>query len=366
MSFYSIILSKSHPFFISFLFFYAIISLMKKEMTRPAMKVADTKITDSDMMYFSLGIDTQEFILPSVRDDYRTDKRAIELVQAVKAGINLQGRDFSGVNLKGADISGACLKGANLSGAIFYKTTAKDCDFEGADFTEAYMEEVDFEGSDFTGANWNKIYARKLNLKNTAIDEKDLKKLTALEFLIQQIEAGNIDIRFLSKADLLHLDLRRLDLTKVDLKGIDLSAFDLEGVNLRGVYIDPNRLLSLEGLLHYYREVEKMDAKAIKTATLKFAQTKKKELQEYAKKELENADKRVYTPQNELFRPPLKDDRIPQIVYEPYIDEEQIVHSKSQQTDTNQDTDTDETGANEPKRITGQPKTTKSNLKNRN
>ena len=84
------------------------------------------------------------------------------------------------------------------------------------------------------------------------------------------------------------------------------------------------------------------------------------------KKELENADKRVYTPQNELFRPPLKDDRIPQIVYEPYIDEEQIVHSKSQQTDTNQDTDTDETGANEPKRITGQPKTTKSNLKNRN
>lgn len=339
---------------------------MKKELTRPAMKVADTKITDSDMMYFSLGIDTQEFILPSVRDDYRSDKRAVELVQAVKAGIDLQGRDFSGINLKGADISGACLKGANLSGAVFYKTTAKNCDFEGADFTEAYLEEVDFEGSDFTGADWSRIYARKLNLKNTAIDEKELKKLTALKFLINQIEAGNIDIRFLSKADLLHLDLRRLDLTKVDLKGIDLSAFVLEGVNLRGVYIDPNRLLSLEGLLHYYREVEKMDAKAIKTATLKFAQAKKKELQEYAKKEQENADKNIYTPKNELYRPPLKDDRIPEIVYVP--DEEQVQKTTltNEQTDTNQDTDTDETGANEPKRITGQPKTTKSNLKNRN
>lgn len=339
---------------------------MKKELTRPAMKVADTKITDSDMMYFSLGIDTQEFILPSVRDDYRSDKRAVEFVQAVKAGIDLQGRDFSGINLKGADISGACLKGANLSGAVFYKTTAKNCDFEGADFTEAYLEEVDFEGSDFTGADWSRIYARKLNLKNTAIDEKELKKLTALEFLINQIEAGNIDIRFLSKADLLHLDLRRLDLTKVDLKGIDLSSFVLEGVNLRGVYIDPNRLLSLEGLLHYYREVEKMDAKAIKTATLKFAQAKKKELQEYAKKEQENADKNIYTPKNELYRPSLKDDRIPEIVYVP--DEEQVQKTTltNEQTDTNQDTDTDETGANEPKRITGQPKTTKSNLKNRN
>lgn len=339
---------------------------MKKEMTRPAMKVADTKITDSDMMYFSLGIDTQEFILPSVRDDYRSDKRAVELVQAVKAGIDLQGRDFSGVNLKGADISGACLKGANLSGAVFYKTTAKNCDFEGADFTEAYMEEVDFEGSDFSGADWNRIYARKLNLKNTAIDEKDLKKLTALEFLIKQIEAGHIDIRFLSKSDLLHLDLRRLDLTNVDLKGIDLSAFDLEGINLRGVYIDPNRLLSLEGLLHYYREVEKMDAKAIKTATLKFAQARKKELQEYAKNELENADKRVYTPQNELFRPPLKDDRIPEIVYVPYEEEVHKTASSVEQTDINQDAGIDETGANEPKRITGQPKATKSNLKNRN
>lgn len=339
---------------------------MKKELKRPAMKVADTKITDSDMMYFSLGIDTQEFILPSVRDDYRSDKRAVELVQAIKAGADLQGRDFSGINLKGADISGACLKGANLSGAIFYKTTAKNCDFEGADFTEAYMEEVDFEGSDFTGANWNKIYARKLNLKNTAIDEKELKKLTALEFLINQIEAGNIDIRFLSKADLLHLDLRRLDLTKVDLKGIDLSAFNLEGVNLRGVYIDPKRLLSLDGLLHYYREVEKMDAKAIKMATLKFAQAKKKELQEYAKKEQENADKHIYTPINELFRPPLKDDRIPEIVYVPYEEQVQKTALADEQTDSNQDTDTDETGANEPKRITGQPKTTKSNLKNRN
>lgn len=366
MSFYSINLSKSHPFFISFLFFYAIIAHMKKEMTRPAMKVADTKITDSDMMYFSLGIDTQEFVLPSSRDDYRSDKRAVELVQAVKAGLKIEGRDFSGINLKGADISGACLKGANFTGAIFYKTTAKDCDFEGADFTEAYMEGVDFEGSDFTGANWNKIYARKLNLKNTAIDEKTLKKLTALEFLIQQIEAGNIDIRFLSKSDLLHLDLRRLDLTKVDLKGIDLSAFDLEGVNLRGVYVDPNRLLSLEGLLHYYREVEKMDIKAIKTATLKFAQAKKKELQEYAKKELENADKNVYTPKNELYRPPLKDDRIPEVVYVPFSEENSQPAQESQQTGVNQDTDTDETGANEPKRITGQPKTSKSNLKNRN
>ena len=122
---------------------------MTEQLQRPEMKTQSAKITEEEWSYFSLGIDVQEFILPSERADYKSDPKAVALVEAIKAGEDLSGRDFSGVNLKGADISGAKLQGANLSGAIFYKTTANKCDFQGANFDGAYMEYFDGSGSNF-------------------------------------------------------------------------------------------------------------------------------------------------------------------------------------------------------------------------
>lgn len=279
---------------------------------RPEMKIANVKVSDQDMMYFSLGIDIEDFELPSSRKDYRSDARAVALVQAIKAGKNLTGENFAGINLKGADISGGNFEGADFSGAIFYKTTAKNCSFAGADFTEAYLEDTNFDGSDFTEVSLKRVYARNLNLDNVQMDESDRKKLDAFEFLIQQIESGQIDIRCLSKADLLGLDLRRLDLSKVDLEGIDLSGFILEGVNLRGVYIDPKQLMSLEGLQHYHKFVENLSEKKIKLETLKFAQSHQQEMKLYAQKQMEDIDKTVYTPKEQLVRPNFKDDKIPE------------------------------------------------------
>lgn len=319
---------------------------MTENLQRPQMKTQSAKITEEEWSYFSLGIDKTEFILPSERGDYKSDPKAVALVEAIKAGEDLSGRDFSGVNLKGADISGAKLQGANLSGAIFYKTTANKCDFQGACFDGAYMEYFDGSSSNFTGASFKHVFVRNLNLNKAKIDEKELAKFNAIEQLIRLIEAGQLDIRCLTKQDLMHLDLRRIDLTKVDLEGIDLSALVLEGVNLCGTYIDPKQLMSLEGLQHYHRFVQKMNENKLKLETLKVIQAKSKELDAYAKREAQN--KNTQTSFKKARRPKPKGKK----------DIETLVHMMSE---GQQNTDT------ASQKITGQNQTTKkTNLKNRN
>lgn len=322
---------------------------MTEQLTRPEMKTASAKITEEDMAYFSLGIDKDEFILPSKRPDYTSDPKAVALVEAVKAGKDLSGQDFSGVNLIGADLSGAKLSGANFSGAVFYKTTAKNCDFSGSDFSGAYMEDFDAESADFSGVKFHHVFARRFNFKNAKIDPNELKKLNALEHLIELIEAGQIDIHCLSKQDLMHLDLRRLDLSKVDLEGIDLSAFVLEGINLCGTYIDPKQLMSLEGLQHYHRSVAKMNEQKIKTQTLKVVQSKMNELAEYAKREKQAHKLTPEEPVTLPPRPPFKGHKNPTKITSAPVDAASEEASKS------------------PHKIAGKPGQTKQvNLKNRN
>lgn len=286
---------------------------------RPGMKVANVKVTDADMVYFSLGLGTAEYILPTERDDYRSDARAVALVADVRAGKDLSGRDFSGINLKNADLSGGCFSGCNFSGAVFYKTNAHGADFSKADFTEAYLEGVDFSKANLTQACFKRVYARALILDEAQIDEAERKRFDALELLIEKIESGEIDIRFLSKADLLGLDLRRLDLTHVDLDGVDLSSFVLEGVNLRGVYIDPKQLMSLEGLMHYYAEVRAMNAKRLQMETLRVMKENADKNQAYArmKSQERQIDKVIYSNAGELKRPKLKPVLLPESEVQP-------------------------------------------------
>ena len=319
---------------------------MTEQLQRPEMKTQSAKITEEEWSYFSLGIDVQEFILPSERADYKSDPKAVALVEAIKAGEDLSGRDFSGVNLKGADISGAKLQGANLSGAIFYKTTANKCDFQGANFDGAYMEYFDGSGSNFQDASFKHVFVRNLNLKKAQIDEKELAKFSAIEQLIHLIETGQLDIRCLSKQDLMHLDLRRIDLSKVDLEGVDLSALILEGVNLCGTYIDPKQLMSLEGLQHYHRSVQKMNETKLKMETLKVIQAKSKELDAYAAREAKN--KQTDVSSKKLKRPKPKGKK----------DTETLIHIM---TEGGQNTNTSS------QKIAGKTQQAKkTNLKNRN
>lgn len=225
---------------------------MIKELKRPSKKTADVKVTDADMVYFSLGLgDSREFILPSQRNDYRSDERAVHIVEAVKSGKRLSHMDFSGINFKGADLSGGCFEGCSFKGAVFYKTNAQTCDFANCCFDDAYFEDTDLMGCDLTGATFKRAFWKNNNTQKAFLDEDAEKYLTALEKIVRLIEAGKLDIRMLSKSDLLCLDIRRLDFSNIDLSELDLSVFALDGINLCGTYIDPKQLMSLEGWNSY-------------------------------------------------------------------------------------------------------------------
>ena len=283
------------------------------ELKRPDMKLANTKVTEKDMIYFSLGLDSEDYVLPSERNDYKSDARAVRLVADIRAGKDLSGQDFSGINLKGADISGGHFAGASFKGAIFYKTDAHGADFSDCDFTEAYFEDSDFSDCTLTGANFQKTYLRKLKTDNADMDTDLEKRLTAMEFLIKKIESGEIDIHCLTRSELMCLDLRRLDMSRVDIDGLDLSAFNLEGVNLRGVYINPLQKLSMDQWQKDLLAVEQLSEKKLKEEHLKAIKSRQQELTEYAKQQTEV--KAVRT--KKIVRPPQKQDEFTRTIPPP-------------------------------------------------
>ncbi|MDY6407955.1 MAG: pentapeptide repeat-containing protein [Pseudomonadota bacterium] len=260
------------------------------------------------MIYFSLGLDAEDYVLPSKRNDYHSDARAVKLVEDIRAGRDLSGQDFSGINLKGADLSGGHFKGASFKGAIFYQTNACGADFTDCDFTEAYFEDTDLSEAVLTGADFSRTFLRRLKTQNTTADADFSNRLSVMEILIQKLESGEIDIHCLTRSELMCLDLRRLDLTHVDLSDLDLSSFNLEGVNLRGVYINPLQKLSMEHWQKDLMNVEKLQEKKLKEETVKTLKSKRLELENYAQKQLEV----MSVKSRHLMRPRLKKDEFEQ------------------------------------------------------
>lgn len=281
--------------------------LMERKFKRPEKKAPDVKVTDADMVYFSLGLkDSRPFVLPSERDNYLTDERAVQLVKEVRAGKNLSNRDFSGLNLKGADISGGSFSGCSFKGAVFYKTLAQTADFSNCCFEGAYLEESDLSGCNFTGASFKRAFFKKNKTDEAFFDADSEKYLTELEKIIHLIESGAIDIRTLSQEDLICLDVRRLDFSKIDLTDIDLSVFALDGINLCGTYIDPKQLMSLEGWNSYCLDVQKTKEKTRERLCRKILLDRSEELKVFHKECLKMRKKQKIQTEK-LNRPPLKE-----------------------------------------------------------
>lgn len=262
---------------------------MTSQLQRPAMKSISEKVTDEDMIYFSLGVDKKEdFILPSERNSYLNDEKAVALVRAIHNGEKFVGQDFSGLNLKGADLSEGYFKECNFSNAIFYNTKMRFCHLEGADFSGAYLENSDFSDAHLEGASFAHAFVRDTTFTKENMDEETVAYITELEKLIHLIEQGKVDLRTLSKSDLLHLDVRRIDFTNVDLTEIDLSVFALDGVNLMGTYIDPKQVMSREGLAQYYMDLRQMKEKKLIELEKELIKARDEALRELGRKNQEN------------------------------------------------------------------------------
>lgn len=257
---------------------------MTIQIKRPEKKFQDVKVSEQDIVLFSLGIDPVDFILPSERKSYLSDKRAVQLLEDIKAGKSVTHQDYSGINLKGADISGVDFTGCNFSKACFYQTNAQKCQFEGACFDDAYIEETDLTDAVFRDVSLKRVFLRNNNVDETFFDEASQKYFADFDKFLSLVESGKIDIRSLTQNELSRVDIRRLDLTKVNLAGIDLSRFAMDGVNLAGTYIDPKQLLSLGSLQKRYFDLRRTKEKKKKQMEEALLKEKEEELRLFYKK----------------------------------------------------------------------------------
>ncbi len=266
------------------------------KLKRPLKKYAAVKVSEKDMICFSLGIDIDEFILPSQQKNYQYDKRVLALLQDIKNGKSIANRDLSGYNFKGADISGVDFSNCILKNATFYNTKANKCQFTNADFSNAYIENSDFNESDFTNCTLNATFINHNDFNLATIDKKGAAYITSLTQLIELIESGKLDLKTLSLEDLRHLDLRVLDFSHIDMSGIDLSVFDLEGVNLSGTYIDEKALDGRNFLEKTYLDIKNMQANKAAALHLRIMAENQQQLAETAQIESDKKPTRPIKP----------------------------------------------------------------------
>jgi len=258
------------------------------ELKRPARKLYTKPLTDEDRWNF-LPYKPQDIdYLPKDAPDYTSDMRAVKALEALRSGQKLEDKNFSGYNFKGADLSGLDLSGAdfsktNLTGVDFSKS-----DLKKVDFSYAYMEGTNFSEADLTEAVFKGVFFKNCCLDGAIIDEKTKTYLGSLEWLIEQIEKGLLDIGFLTPEDLLFVDLRLIDFSRVDISGMDLSGFDLTGVNLSGVYVDKKHLAGMEFMEKMKERREQLEKKTLKEQVVlseRLAYERKEKIEAYAREE---------------------------------------------------------------------------------
>lgn len=260
---------------------------------RPAKKVNPTPLKETDKFAFLPYVHIDEPIRPFEVEDYTHDSMAVEIVNTLRQGKKWKDMDFTGVNFKGADLSGLDLSEANFSKTNLSGVNFKDCNLQAVDFSYAYFEQTDLSDADLSGACLDGIFYRDCNIEGAQLDEKQKHYIYTLEWLIEQIESGKIDISMLSQEDLNMLDLRLLDLSKVDLSKVDLSAFDLTGVNLSGTYISKLTLFSHESMFKLQEKTQRfaqMNQKMQALMVKKMAVERESTFKAFAKKESKRKD----------------------------------------------------------------------------
>ena len=272
-----------------FLPFSDIIFRMEEtELIRPAKKVDAVPLSEADKYNFLPYIDREADILPSEKNSWKTDDMAKAFMAALERGEDVSKTDWTGINLKGADLSGKDLSGLKLSKANLTGTKLVNANLKNADLSYAYMEGTDFSGADLSGVQFKGVFFKNCSIDNAEIDKESLAYLHSLEWFIEQLETGKIDIRSIPQDQLNYLDLRTIDLTNVDTSEVDLSAIALDGVNLSGVRVDKRHLQNMalfEKQKRQQQRIVDMNEKTQEILMQKIALERAEKIKQFAKEE---------------------------------------------------------------------------------
>ena len=258
------------------------------ELKRPQKKTETSPLTEEDRYRFFPYVLDDFSVLPSQAGTWKTDEKAVAFLKALDNGEDLRGTDWTGVNLKGADLSGKNLDGIILSKANLTGANFKGANLENVDLSYAYMENTDLTEACLKGANFKGVFFRDCRLDGAEVDKESLSYLQSIEFFIEQIEAGKIDLRQIPQDQLNYLDLRVIDLSKVNIQDVDLSALVLDGVNLSGVRVDRKHLLNIALMEKIQNKIlvsEKKFQKAAKAMLQKIFFERKEQMRQYSLEE---------------------------------------------------------------------------------
>jgi uncharacterized protein YjbI with pentapeptide repeats len=134
------------------------------------------------------------------------------VLEAVRDGLVLAGRDLAGIDLLGADLSGADLRGCLMEGAVLTGARLAGAALAGVALTGATLDEADLTGSDLSGANLAHVRARRARFSGCTL------------------EAARLDEIVLDGAALDRARLRDGSLVKASLVGVDLSGALIEAM----------------------------------------------------------------------------------------------------------------------------------------
>ena len=263
---------------------------------RPAKKINPTPLKETDKFAFLPYVHIDSPLRPFDVEDYTHDSRAVEIVETLRKGKKWKDMDFTGINFKGADLSGLDLSEANFSKTNLSEVNFSDCNLQKVDFSYAYFEQTVLTDADLRDACLEGIFYRDCDIEGAQLDDKQKSYIHSLEWLIEQIEAGKIDLSMLSQDDLCMLDLRLIDFSRVSLKDVDLSAFDLSGINLSGTYISKLTLFADKSMLKLQEKTQhlaKVNQKMQILLAKKLEMERKDAFNAFAKKEVKRKENKI-------------------------------------------------------------------------
>lgn len=134
------------------------------------------------------------------------------VLEALRDGVVLAGRDLAGIDLFGADLTGADLRGCLMEGAVLTGARLAGAALAGVALTGATLDEADLTGCDLSGANLAHVRGRGARFSGC------------------NLEDARFDEIVLDGAALDRARLRGGSIVKASLVGVDLSGALIEAM----------------------------------------------------------------------------------------------------------------------------------------
>lgn len=171
------------------------------------------------------------------------------VLEAVREGVVLAGRDLAGIDLLGADLAGADLRGCLMEGAVLTGARLAGAAMAGVALTGATLDDADLTGCDLSGANLAHVSAHRArlsgcNLEGARFDEivldgaaLDRARLRGGSLLKASLVGADLSGASIEAMVFIESDLSGSDLTNATIASTQFLASTLSGVRADGVVL---------------------------------------------------------------------------------------------------------------------------------